>query len=84
VVNEHTASAAEIVAAFARENHLATVVGVKTAGRLIGAKSFKVGGGYRIALPVVAFRTWQDRLIEGTGVEPVTEVVITSEHLLKR
>ena len=34
LVNEHSASAAEIVAAFASENRLATLVGTKTAGCL--------------------------------------------------
>jgi hypothetical protein len=36
LVNEHSASAAEMVAAFAAENRLATLVGAKTAGRLMG------------------------------------------------
>jgi carboxyl-terminal processing protease len=82
LVNEHTASAAEIVVAFARENELATVIGVKTAGRLIGAKSFKVGAGYRVALPVVAFRTWQDKMIEGCGVEPTVHIPMNPEDLV--
>ena len=33
LVNEHTVSAGEMVTAFAKENHLATVVGTETAGR---------------------------------------------------
>ena len=33
MVNEHTASAGEMVAAFAEENKLATIVGTKTPGR---------------------------------------------------
>jgi C-terminal processing protease CtpA/Prc len=32
LLNEHTASAGEMVAAFAEENHLATIVGTKTPG----------------------------------------------------
>ena len=35
LVNEHTVSAGEMVAAFAAENKLATIVGTETAGRLI-------------------------------------------------
>src|SRR5437867_2565171 len=46
LVNEHSASASEMVAAFAAENGLATIVGTKTAGRLMGASAFKVGFGY--------------------------------------
>ena len=72
-MNEHSASATEMVAGFAAENHLAAIVGVKTAGRLTGASSFKVGHGYRVALPVAQYRTWQERVLEGAGVSPDVE-----------
>src|SRR5437867_9095043 len=49
LVNEHSASASEMVAAFAMENRLAIIVGTKTAGRLMAATAFKVGLGYRAA-----------------------------------
>jgi C-terminal processing protease CtpA/Prc len=70
LVNEHSASSAEMVAAFAKEHRLATIVGTKTSGRLLGGGSFRVGHGYRIALPVVEYRTWRDLRLEGKGVEP--------------
>ena len=70
LVNEHSASATEMVAGFAAENRLAIIVGVKTAGRLTGASSFKVGYGYRVALPVAQYRTWLERVLEGVGVSP--------------
>ena len=70
LVNEHTASSSEMITAFAIENGLATVIGSRTAGRLLGGNSFKVGYGYRIAIPVVAYRTWQDAKLEGKGIEP--------------
>ena len=73
LVNEHSASATEMVAGFASENRLAMIVGVKTAGRLTGASSFKVGHGYRVALPVAQYRTWQERVLEGAGVSPDVE-----------
>jgi C-terminal processing protease CtpA/Prc len=66
LVNEHSASASEMVAAFASENRLATLVGNKTPGRLTGANSFKVGYGYRVALPVVQYRTWKETVLEGS------------------
>src|SRR6202000_702431 len=46
LVNEHTISAGEMVAAFASENKLATIVGTETAGRLIPGSGGKVGAGY--------------------------------------
>jgi C-terminal processing protease CtpA/Prc len=70
LVNRHTASAAEMIVAFARENNLATVVGEKTAGRLLSATSIKVGQGFRLALPTGAYYTWRGSILEGTPIEP--------------
>jgi C-terminal processing protease CtpA/Prc len=70
LVNRHTASAAEMIVAFARENRLATIVGEKTAGRLLSATSFKVGKGFRLALPTGAYYTWNGSVLEGTPMEP--------------
>jgi carboxyl-terminal processing protease len=70
LVNEHSASASEMVAAFAAENGLATIIGTKTAGRLMAASAFKVGFGYRLALPVAVYKTWQGKILEGVGIDP--------------
>ena len=70
LVDRHTASAAEMIVAFARENGLATIVGEKTAGRLLSATSVKVGHGYRLALPTGAYYTWKGSVLEGTAIEP--------------
>src|SRR5712671_792843 len=82
LVNEHTASAGEMVAAFAEENQLATIVGAKTPGRLLSGSAFKAGFGYIVGLPVAAYLTWQGRLIEGKGVSPSVPVEMSAEHLL--
>jgi C-terminal processing protease CtpA/Prc len=55
---------------FAQENHLATIVGTETAGRLIPGSGFKVGHGYRVILPRAAYFTWQGRTFEGHGLIP--------------
>ena len=70
LVDRHTASAAEMIVAFARENHLAKVVGEKTAGRLLSATSVKVGHDFRLALPTGAYYTWKGSVLEGTPIEP--------------
>jgi C-terminal processing protease CtpA/Prc len=70
LVNRHTASAAEMIVAFARENKLATIIGEKTAGRLLSATSVKVGNGFRLALPTGAYHTWKGAILEGTPIEP--------------
>lgn len=81
LVNQHSASAAEIVAGFAAENSLATIVGTKTAGRLMSGSAFKVGHGYVLGLPVGAFYTWQGTLLEGKGIQPDAEVKLTYDSL---
>jgi C-terminal processing protease CtpA/Prc len=74
LVNEHTVSAGEMVAAFASENHLATIVGTETAGRLIPGSGFKVGQGYMLIMPKAQYITWQGHRFEGAGIKPDLEV----------
>jgi C-terminal processing protease CtpA/Prc len=73
LVNEHSASAAEMVAAFASENQLATLVGMTTAGRLVATSAFKVGFGYRVVMPVATYYTWHGTNLEGRGLQPTIE-----------
>jgi C-terminal processing protease CtpA/Prc len=79
LVNEHSASAAEMVAAFASEYKLATVVGTKTAGRLVAMSAFKVGFGYRVVMPVAQYFTWKGTNLEGRGLAPDIEVAYSPE-----
>lgn len=81
LVNEHSASAAEMVAAFASENQLATIVGNKTAGRVVAGSGVKVGHGYRVALPVAVYRTWHDTNLEGQGVTPDVAATLDASAL---
>ena len=70
LVNEHTVSAGEMVAAFAAENGLATIVGTETAGRLIPGSGTKAGEGYMLIMPRAEYITWQGHRFEGRGIEP--------------
>jgi carboxyl-terminal processing protease len=70
LVDRHTASAAEMIVAFARENNLAQIIGEKTAGRLLSATSVNVGKGFRLALPTGAYSTWRGSILEGTPIVP--------------
>lgn len=81
LVNQHSASAAEMLAGFAQENHLTTIVGTKTPGRLLSGGAFKVGHGFVLGLPTAAYFTWQGTLLEGRGVEPEHPVELTYEAL---
>lgn len=82
LVNEHTSSAGEMVAAFAEENRLAKIVGTKTPGRLLSGRTFRVGSGYILGLPVAAYLTWKGRLIEGEGITPTVTVEMKPDQLL--
>jgi carboxyl-terminal processing protease len=70
LVNEHTAGAAEMLAQFAQENGLATILGTKTPGRLVSRSAFKIGHGYRIVIPIAAYLSWQGNRVEGKGIAP--------------
>jgi C-terminal processing protease CtpA/Prc len=83
LVNEHSASASEMVAAFAVENHLARIVGTATPGRLVGSKPFKLRYGYFLILPVGAYVTWQGKRLEGEGIKPQAEVPLSYEAVAK-
>ena len=81
LVNEHTASAGEMVAAFAEENNLATIVGTETPGRLLSGSAFKVGHGYILGLPVAGYLTWQGRMLENNGITPAVSTDLSRDAL---
>ena len=70
LVNRHTTGAAEMVAQFAQENHLAIIAGEKTPGRLVTRSAFKLGSGYRLVIPVAAYVSAKSTRIEGIGITP--------------
>ena len=73
LVDERTTGAGERVAAFARENHLAAIVGTRTAGKLICSDSTKLGYKYSARIPARAWYTGQGQLLENVGVQPDVE-----------
>ena len=81
IVDEYTRSAAEMVAAFARNEHVAHIIGTRTPGEVLGAANFHVGSEYRLRMPVTAWYTAKDELIEGEGVAPLVEASNTIESL---
>ena len=81
LVNQHTASMAETITGFARENNLATIVGTKTAGQVLGGTGFKVGHEFVLRIPVMTFCTWNGDCLEGKGVEPDYKVELSRDAL---
>src|SRR5262249_49855487 len=77
LVNEHTLSAGEMVAAFTKENGLATLVGTRTGGQVLGGANFSVGNGYILRLPAAAWYTWRGSVVEGCGVAPDVDVPLS-------
>ena len=59
-----------MVAQFAQENGLATIVGMKTPGRLVTRRASKLGFGYRLVIPIAAYVSAKGTQIEGNGITP--------------
>ena len=74
LANEHSTGAAEMVAQFAQENNLASIVGTKTPGRLVSRSATKLGFGYRLVVPVAAYVSAKGKQIEGNGIVPDVNV----------
>lgn len=74
LVNEHTISGAEIVAGFAADHKLATLVGTRTAGKLLGWTTVSLEHKYFLTLPTVNYLTWEGKSFERTGVLPDVDV----------
>lgn len=81
LINEHTLSAGEMVAAFAKENGFARLVGTRTGGQVLGGANFSVGQGFTIRLPAAGWYTWGGEVVEGRGVDPDIDVPLSTEAL---
>lgn len=82
LIDEFTRSAAEMIASFASKSRIATLVGARTPGQVLGAANFKVGGDYRLRIPVTAWYMPDGELIEGQGIAPDVEVMPSLDNLL--
>src|SRR5712664_599355 len=80
-INEHSHSVAEMVARFAKESRLATLVGTRTAGEVLGGANFKLPSGYVLRMPVAGWYTWKGGCIEGKGVGPDMVIENSPESL---
>jgi C-terminal processing protease CtpA/Prc len=70
IVNEHTTCAAEMVALFAQERRLATIVGMPTPGRLVSHRGFDIGHGFTLVVPTGAYISWMGTRLDGAGIKP--------------
>jgi len=74
LTNQHTASAAEMVVAAAKENALATIVGLPTAGRVRGGTRTKLPHGFWLMLPGGLFVTSKGTNPDGAPIVPHVHV----------
>jgi len=82
LTNKNTASACEPLVDFLKVNNLATIIGEKTAGKMLSAKSFPIDENYELYLPIGNYYTAQNFWIEQNGVEP--NIAIKSENALDK
>ena len=81
LVNEFTNSAGEMAAQFAKDTRLATLVGQKTMGNVLGSTTFDVGNGYTLYIPIFGWYSPNGSYTEGSGVLPDVPVDIDPEAL---
>ncbi len=81
LVNEWTNSAGEMTAQFAKDTKLATIVGSKTMGNVLGSTLLDAGNGYRLNLPIFGWYSPDGTYLEGSGVEPDVPVDIDPKEL---
>jgi carboxyl-terminal processing protease len=79
LVNEHTISGAEIVAGFAADHKLATLMGTRTAGKLLGWTTVALQHECFLTLPTVNYLTWEGKSFERNGVVPDIDVPFNPE-----
>jgi C-terminal processing protease CtpA/Prc len=69
-----------MVAAFAAENKLATLLGTRTGGQVLGGANF-VGNGFVLRLPAAGWYAWRGSIVEGRGVFPNVRVPLSLAEL---
>jgi len=82
LVDNQTASAAEIFAAAFQENNRALVVGEKTAGEALPSVSVELQTGATLLYPIANYKTRNGNYLEGKGVEPNFAVALDRKSLL--
>ncbi|HET6893178.1 MAG TPA: S41 family peptidase [Pyrinomonadaceae bacterium] len=75
LVDEYTYSAAEAFAGVLKETRVATIVGRRTAGGMLGPELVSLANGWVVVIPVMDFRTARGTRLEGAGVDP--DIVVT-------
>jgi carboxyl-terminal processing protease len=75
LVDDGTASAAEIVAAALRDNRRAVIVGTKTYGKATVQSIFPLSNGAALRLTTATYRTPAGKSIGGRGIKPKVQAI---------
>ena len=83
LVNQNTASAAEILTGAMKDYDKATVIGIKTYGKGIIQNTYSLGDGTAVEFTVGQYYLPNDETIHEIGIEPDIEVELDTEAYLK-
>lgn len=60
-----------MVAAFAKEHSLASVVGTQTGGQVLGGANFSVGRGFVLRFPAAGWYSWRGDIVVKAAASPL-------------
>ncbi len=83
LVNEGTASAAELLAASVSEYQRGTLVGVKTAGAVEASTLIELSDGSALSVTIRRLTSGKGRRLEGTGVAPDVVLDLSPQDFLQ-
>ncbi|GBD28584.1 putative CtpA-like serine protease [bacterium HR31] len=81
LVDDDTASAAELLSAALRDHGRAPLVGVRTAGAVLVSVTFPLPGGAGLSVAIARMLTPKGEELEGRGIQPDVEVDLTGADL---
>lgn len=81
MVDEGSASAAELLAAAIKENHRGSLVGVKTSGAVEASVTIDLSDGSSLSITTFRLATGRGVRLEGAGVEPDVAAELTLADL---
>lgn len=84
LINENSASAAEILAGAVQDLQLGTVVGTKSYGKGTVQGIYSLGSADAVKLTVAKYKTARGRMIDGAGIEPDVAVPLQAGDTVDR
>lgn len=81
LVNENTASSAEILASALQDSNASKLVGTKTFGKAVVQTVFPLTNGMKFKLTIGEYKTRNGKEINGVGIKPDTSVQNVTERI---